>query len=511
MIRPTAIPEHIWDSLTEEARVVVGAVIDGLESRLAEAEQQIKELRSRLDQNSSNSSRPPSTDPIGVKRQAPSPPSRRRRGGQKGHPRRIRALVPPDRVASVTDCKPAECRRCGHPLSGEDNEPRRHQVAELPPIEPEVHEYRLHRLCCPHCHTVTSGTLPEGVPSTAFGPRLHAALSVLTGAYRLSKRQVVQLCSDLLGLTISLGMIAKLERITADALEQPVSELAERVKAADSANIDETGWRENGRKAWLWVVVTSLGVVFRVARSRAGAVAKDLLGEQPQPIVISDRFPGYEWINLKSRQVCWAHLRRDMQAMIDRDGGGAEVGRRLLWQSGKLFEAWHKARDGTIRRTTFLQTVAWLRPMVRSSLESGAACACPKTATACVELLRLWDCLWTFTRVEGVEPTNNAAERALRHAVIWRRISGGTDSEAGSRFVERMLSAVATCRQQGRSVLDYLTRCHRARLLGLAVPSLDRPHESVGPPRHGGPEGRSSTFSTAATNPSLSAVACAAS
>jgi transposase len=472
MIRPTAIPEHIWESLAEEARVLVGTVIDGLERQVIELGQQVQDLKARLDQNSTNSSKPPSTDPIGVKRKPPTPPSKRRRGGQKGHPRHMRALVPPDRVASVTDCKPAECRRCGHSLSGEDADPRRHQVAELPPIEPEVHEYRLHRLCCPHCHTVTSGTLPGGVPSTTFGPRLHAVVGVLTGAYRLSKRQVVQLCSDLLGLTISLGMVAKLERITADVLEQPVSELAEGVKTADAANIDETGWREDGRKAWLWVVVTSVGVVFRVARSRAGAVAKDLLGEQPEPIVISDRFPGYEWINLKSRQICWAHLRRDMQAMIDRDGDGAEVGRRLLWQSDKLFEAWHKARDGTIQRSTFLQTVAWLRPMVRSSLERGAACACSKTATTCAELLRLWDCLWTFTRVEGVEPTNNAAERALRHVVIWRRISGGTDSERGSRFVERMLSVVATCRQQGRDVLGYLTECHRARLAGLRLPSL---------------------------------------
>ena len=286
--------------------------------------------------------------------------------------------MPPERVASVTDCKPTECRRCGHPLSGEDAEPRRHQVAELPPIEPEVHEYRLHRLCCPHCQTVTCGVLPDGVPRTSFGPRLHAALSVLTGAYRLSKRQVAQLCSDLLGLTISLGMIAKLERITADVLEQPVAELAEAVKAAEAANIDETGWREAGRKAWLWVVVTSVGVVFRIARSRAGAVARDLLGEQPKPIVISDRFPGYEWIALKSRQICWAHLRRDIQAMIDRDGDGAEVGRQLLWQSDKLFEAWHKARDGTIQRSTFLQTVAWLRPMVRSSLERGRGAAAPR-------------------------------------------------------------------------------------------------------------------------------------
>jgi transposase len=472
MNRPTAIPEHIWDTLSDEARVGIGAVIEGLEKRIAE-------LESRLNQNSSNSSKPPSSDPIGVKRKPPILPSKKRRGGQKGHPRRIRALVPPERVASVTDCKPTECRRCGHSLSGEDAEPRRHQVAELPPIEPEVHEYRLHRLCCPHCNTVTSGALPEGVPSTAFGPRLHAALSVLTGAYRLSKRQVAQLCSDLLGLTISIGMIAKLEQITAKVLEHPVAELAEQVKTAEAANIDETGWRENGCKAWLWVVVTSLGGVFRIVRSRAGAVAADMLGEEPKPIVISDRYPGYEWIKLKSRQICWAHLRRDFQAMIDRDGDGAEVGRQLLWQSNKLFESWHKVRDGTIQRSTFLQTVGWLRPMVRSSLERGSRCACAKTAATCSELLRLWDCLWTFTRVDGVEPTNNTAERALRHAVIWRRISGGTDSEGGSRFVERMLSVVATCRQQKHNVLEYLTRCHRARLLGKEVPSLIDTHGSL--------------------------------
>jgi transposase len=262
-------------------------------------------------------------------------------------------------------------------------------------------------------------------------------------------------------------------------LEQPVAELAERVKEAEAANIDETGWRENGCKAWLWVVVTTVGIVFRIVRSRAGAVAVGLLGEEPKPIVISDRFPGYEWIKLQSRQVCWAHLRRDFQAMIDRDDDGAEVGRQLLWQSNKLFEYWHKVRDGTIRRSTFLQYMAWLRPMVRSSLERGSRCACAKTAATCGELLRLWECLWTFTRVEGVEPTNNAAERALRHAVIWRRISGGTDSEVGSRFVERMLSVVATCRQQRRSVLEYLTRCHRARLLGLEAPPLVGPHGSV--------------------------------
>jgi transposase len=466
------LPPQIWETLTPEAQAAVLALVGRLEQRITELTQQVQDLKARLDRNSTNSSKPPSTDPIGVKRKPPEPPSKKRRGGQKGHPRRMRALVPPERVASVTECKPTSCRRCGHALVGEDSEPLRHQVAELLPIEPEVHEYRLHRLPCPHCTTVTCGSLPDGVPRTALGPRLHAVLSVLTGAYRLSKRQVAQLCSDLLGLTISIGMIAKLERITADVLERPVAELAEQVKTVEAANIDETGWRENGRKAWLWVVVTLLGIVFRIVRSRAGAVAAELLGEEPKPIVISDRFPGYEWIKLGSRQVCWAHLRRDFQAMIDRDDQGAEVGRQLLWQSNKLFESWHKVRDGTIQRSTFLQTVAWLRPMVRLSLERGSGCACAKTAATCGELLRLWDCLWTFTRVAGVEPTNNAAERALRHAVIWRRISGGTDSEAGSRFVERVLSVVATCRQRGVPVLQYLSGCHEARLNGHPIPSL---------------------------------------
>jgi transposase len=480
------LPDALWRTASPELQAAILLLVQRYEQEIAELKQQVQtltqqvhELRARLDQNSTNSSRPPSTDPIGVKRRPPTPPSKKRRGGQKGHPRQMRALVPPERVASVTECKPTACRRCGHALSGEDSEPLRHQVAELPPIEPEVHEYRLHRLLCPHCKTVTRGALPTGVPRTAFGPRLHAVLSVLTGAYRLSKRQVAQLCSDLLGLTISIGMIAKLERITAEVLEQPVAELAEAVKTVAAANIDETGWREAHFKAWLWVVVTSAGVIFRIVRSRAGAVAKDLLGEDPKPIVISDRFPGYEWIKLKSRQVCWAHLRRDFQAMIDRKGDGAEVGRQLLWQSNKLFEYWHKVRDGTIQRSTFLQTVGWLRPMVRSSLERGSRCGCAKTTATCGELLRLWECLWTFTRVSGVEPTNNAAERALRHAVIWRRVSGGTDSEAGSRFVERMLSVVATCRQQKRSILEYLTRCHRARLIGIEAPSLIRAQEAA--------------------------------
>ena len=177
------LPKDIWDTLSPDAQAAAMALVQSFERRIADLEE-------RLGKNSTNSSKPPSSDPPSVKRRPPAPASGRKRGGQPGHRHLPRALVPPERVASVTDCKPTECRRCGHALSGEDAEPRRHQMAELPPIEPEVHEYRLHRLCCPHCNTFTCGALPEGVPRTAFGPRLHAVLGVLTGAYRLSKRQV---------------------------------------------------------------------------------------------------------------------------------------------------------------------------------------------------------------------------------------------------------------------------------------------------------------------------------
>jgi len=195
-----------------------------------------------------------------------------------------------------------------------------------------------------------------------------------------------------------------------------------------------------------------------------------MLGTAASKVVICDRFRGYLWV--KRRQFCWAHLRRDFQAMIDRGGEAGEVGQRLMEHSDALFEWWHRVRDGTLARSSFRTYVTTMRPFMREDLQRGAACACPKTAGTCRELLAGEAHLWTFVRVEGIEPTNNAAERALRHGVIYRKLSGGTDSEAGSRFVERMLSVMATCRQQEINVLDYLTRCYQARLDGQAAPSL---------------------------------------
>jgi transposase len=379
-------------------------------------------------------------------------------------------LVPPERLRNVIECKPPHCRWCHQPLHGDDPEPIRHQVAEVPPVEPTVDEYRLHRLKCPRCGTSTCATLPPGVPTGAFGPRLRAILSVLAGAYRLGKRPIRQLASDLLGLSISTGMICRLERQGAAELEAPVEGLREHARQAASAHIDETSWKQGRDKAWLWATVTKVATVFTIATSRGAEVAKGMLGRAAGKVVISDRFKSYGWI--KRRQFCWAHLRRDFQAMIDRGGEAAEVGRRLMGHSDALFRWWHRVRDGTLARSSFQTYVATMRPFLKEDLERGTACPCPRTAGTCRELLAGETHLWTFVRVCGIEPTNNEAERALRHGVIYRKLSGGTASEAGSRFVERLLTVVATCRQQEVNVLEYLTRCYQSHQDGQPAPSL---------------------------------------
>jgi transposase len=299
---------------------------------------------------------------------------------------------------------------------------------------------------------------------------LRAALGLLAGAYRLGKRLIRQLAQDLLGLSISTGMIAELERQSAADLEAPVERVREHIRRAAAVHIDETSWRQCRRKAWLWVARSCAATAYTIDGSRGGAVARQILGDTAGRVIISDRFPSYCWIG--SRQLCWSHLRREFQAMIDRGGEAAEVGRRLLERSDKLFHWWHRVRDGTMARSTLRGYVDPLRWGFRRDLESGAACPCAKTAATCRELLRDEAHLWRFVRVEGVEPTNNAAERALRHPVLYRKCNGGTDSEVGSRLVERLLSVVATCRQQAISALEYLARCYSACLEGSDPPSL---------------------------------------
>jgi transposase len=472
MTNPLPIPDELWNKIPSDSQAAVTAVFLAMQQRIADLEARVRDLEARLKLNSTNSSKPPSSDPVGMKRKPPASPSKRKRGGQPGHRKAQRALVPPGQVAETIDCKPTSCRRCGHALAGEDSEPLVHQVAELPRIQPIVTEYRLHRLVCEHCGETTCGPLPDGVPSGCFGPYLQAVLAMLAGAYRLSKRQIQQVVGDLFGLRISTGMVSKLERQSAEALEAPYHEVATSVHQAEVVNVDETSWRENRRKVWLWTTVTQWVTVFTIAAHRSRDVAMALLGSRDDQVVGSDRYSVYEYIAERWRQVCWSHLMRDFQAMIDRGGAGEGIGQRLLALSKRLFRQWSRVRDGTLTWSAFQDRMRRLRREVKQALEDGSTCGCAKTAATCFEILKVEEGLWTFARVQGVEPTNNLAERAMRHAVIWRKISGGTDSARGSRFVERMLTVVATCRQQGNNVLDYLTACFEASRRGQAIPSL---------------------------------------
>jgi transposase len=453
---PPSLPPDVFDALPP----AVQAYIRHLEARLAA-------LEARLGQDSSNSSKPPSSDPPHAKPAPPRPPSGKRRGGQPGHPKRSRPTLPPD---SVVELRAGNCRRCSHPLAGDDPAPLRHQVIEIPPVRPHVTEYRRHRLRCPECGRVTCPDLPAAARG-GYGPRVQAVCALLSGAYRVGKRGVARLCGDLFGVPISPAAVCDLQQKTAAALEPVVREAHEQV-AGKPANVDETGWREGKRRGWLWVAVTAGVTVFLVRLSRGRKVLGELIGGRPG-VLTTDRYPAYYHLSPDGRQVCWAHLRRDFQAMLDRRNDGAAVGEDLLMLADILLIQWKRVRDGTLTRRGFRQSyLGWIREEVRALLDRGAGCRCAVTAGVCRELLAVEPALYTFARAEGVEPTNNAAERALRHAVCWRKTSYGTDSAEGSRFVERVLTVVATCRQQGREVMAYLTECCQAARQGMAHPPL---------------------------------------
>jgi transposase len=463
MTRPSFIPADLWDTFPPAAQAVIAAQHD----RITQLEARVADLEARLNQTSANSSLPPSADPPHAKPAPPRAPSGKHKGGQPGHPKAERPLLTPDVVVPI---KPTRCRRCSGQLAGDDPTPLIHQVHEVPAVRPHVTEYRRHRLTCPGCGAVTCGDLPADAAG-GFGPRTQAVCALLAGGHRLGKRAVSQVLGDLFGLPISPAAVCDLQARTADALAPAHAEALAATRARP-ANVDETGWTQGRVKAWLWVAVTATVTAFVIRLSRSRAAFHDLTGLTP-PVLTTDRYAAYDHLPGDRRQVCWAHLRRDFQAMIDRANGGSGVGADLLLHADILLGQWKRVRDGTLTRRGFRRSyLGWLRAEVRSLLATGAASDCPKTAGTCREVLGLEPSLWTFARVGGVEPTNNAAERAVRHAVCWRKTSYGTDSEAGSRFVERVLTVVATCRQQGRSVLAFLTDAVQAARTGAAPPSL---------------------------------------
>jgi transposase len=437
--------------------------------------QRVAELEQKLAQNSSNSSRPPSSDAPGSARPGKKPTGRRP-GGQPGHKKHERALVPPEAVQHFVELVPKQCKSCQRRLVGKDAEPHRHQVVEVPPLSAIITEYRSHALECSACGTVTRQPVPFHARS-AFGDRLGALASLLVGKYRLSKRLVKDALSDMLGVELSVGSVVNLEEEMADALAPGVLQAAQYVQAADTVHADETGWvegREGGRgkRAWLWMVATCLVTLFHIATSRGGKVARALLGEDFTGFLVTDRWSGYAWYDAGLRQVCWAHLTRDFQGFIDRGGKGGRLGKKLMRQRNLFFTWYHRVRDGTLSRQDFEKRMPEVEREVGRLLRVAAVRAEKKTAGMAREILHWEKCLWTFVDVPSLEPTNNFAERCLRHAVMYRKTSFGTQSPGGSRFVERILTAVTTLKLQRRGVLTFLTDTLHAHRRGLPTPSL---------------------------------------
>jgi len=432
----------------------------------------ITELEERLRQTSQNSSRPPSSDTPGVRRPPPRPPSGRKPGGQLGHEGHQRELLAAADVDAIVPVKPQRCRYCGARLHGADAAPRRHQVTELPQVRPHVTEYQLHTLDCAHCGAPTTAPIPAGVPTGAFGPRLEATVAVCTGVYHLSRRTTVGVLADLFGVELALGTVSACEQNVSAAVAGPVAEAHAYVQEQDLVHADETGWRQGRQRAWLWVAVSALVTVFLVHRRRSTEAARALLGELVRAVLVTDRWSAYTHWAVEQRQLCWAHLLREFTAFTERRGVAARVGHACLADAETMFAQWHRVRDGTLTHRRFWRQMRPLRHRVERHLRQGAARADAKTAATCRDLLALRTALWTFIDLPGVEPTNNAAERALRPAVLWRKNSFGTHSAAGSRFAERLLTVAATLKQQGRNIVDYMTAACEASLQGKAAPSL---------------------------------------
>lgn len=446
-------------------------VIDAMAARLLQLEHKLAELQERLKLNSRNSSKPPSSDgpggagPSGGNR-AQRRASERRRGAQKGHRGSFRALVDESRVDRVVECAPPDVCECGAAVRVAGR-PLRHQVFDVPSVQAQIDEYRLYSGRCTGCGKLHRAALPTGVPRSQIGPRALACIGALGTRYHLTQFKIRDLLAQMLGVDFSVGAISQAHGKVAAALQAPVREARASLRAAPVVHMDETGYpREGTSGQWVWAAIQPKLAVFSIWSSRARYVVQDLIGLAPKGVVVSDRYAAYAYVDAGQRQVCWAHLLRDFRRMGERAGQAGRIGRCLLGCGYVLFR-W---REGG---KTSAEQFEPLQRRVRRALQEGAAQQrCTRTAKTCANLLRLWPALWGFITHPGVEPTNNAAEQALRSMVLKRKISGPTRSRRGDEFIANGFSAHESCRRQGRDLLDYLQGAITAWIDKTTPPSL---------------------------------------
>lgn len=487
-----------WAATPESVKQLVTNLmgqVEQLVQRVGSLEQQQEGLKAenqllkeQVKQNSKNSSKPPSQDMIKGFKAKPKEASKRKPGAQQGHQGHERRLYPIEQCQSIENHYPGRCIECGARVRGEDPQPHRIQIVEIPPVHPQVSEHRFHCLECEQCGALTRAWEETIIHGSGYGERVAAHVAVLSGQYRQSHQMVQGLLQDLFGVEISVGSINRLRQESSEAIAAAVQTAYEYVQGQGNVNMDETSFAQgngdgnnpNHRKGWLWVMVTPLVSYFAVALSRSQEVCQKLLGEAFGGIVSSDRYSAYNEVPIEQRQICWAHLKRDFTRIAERIGVAGVLGQALLAQQKLLFEHWHRVRDGTLSRDEFATLVAPIRAQLHILLTEGAnypigkgeKTPLAKTVRTCARLLTLEPALWTFVTIKEIEPTNNAAERALRPAVLWRKNSFGSQSDAGSLFVSRMLTVVTTLRAQNRPVLEYFVEACRAARQGQPVPSL---------------------------------------
>jgi transposase len=444
--------------------------------RVQELEAQVRDLVAKLNTNASNSSLPPSANPLGAAKPVQKKKSARRRGAQPGHPPHLKQLLPPERVTHTEHFRPAHCAGCQAPLPPEagpdDPAPKRFQFIELPLVTATVTEYQAHGRTCPRCGHVTHATIPAEVRAHSVGPRLTGTLSYLTGCHGLSKRGVEEIADTVFGAPVALGTLANLEQEVSTAVAPAQQEALVAVRGAAVKSADETSWKLWGKLCWLWAAASAKVAVFVLHAKRSGLGLAALLGDDISGILQSDRWHVYHCVPEERRQLCWAHLKRDFQKVVDRGGVSAFVGRRGLRIVKEVFTAWHAFQGGTVTRPQLQALVKPLQCRLGKALVEGGLGADARVAKFCENVLLLEPALWTFVTHDGVEPTNNAIERLLRRAVLWRRRSFGCNSAAGCRFVERILTVVQTCRLQGKNTVEYLSQAVSNHRRGLPCPSL---------------------------------------
>ena len=454
--------------------VQLSEAVEILQARVAELERKI----ALLTRDSSNSSKPPSSDGPGKKPEAQRPKKSRRRnpGGQPGHKGTKRELVPIEKVDYVEEVLPESCESCHRPIEPGTSRVLgnylRCQVTDIPKIKPVITEYKLRCVECSCGATTWAGTPPHA--RSGFGPRFTATLAYLTALHRVTRRGCQEIAQTLFGIDISVGSVCNLHEEVSQALESCCDEIKQALPREKVLNIDETGWKSKGKRIWLWVFVAPGMAFFTLAASRGARVLRETLGQTFSGILCSDMFSAYNAYQKGLRQICWAHIIRNLRGLKHgcRSPDGVKFSKWMLSEIGRMFGLWHAFKEGLVDRHTLVLKSVPIRARMSKCLQTYELSGDPDVARTSRGLLKHWNHLFTFLEHEGVEPTNNSAERGIRPAVQWRKICFGNQSEAGQHLTARLLTATRTCLLQNKNPFEFLVDSITTHRLGLPTPSL---------------------------------------